>query len=78
MSEPTLGTDHSGLVSAQLAPQGWKTRPVERRIEQLQAIKKLLEERRDAMGGALWHDLRPNKPDARPNGPHDGRRGGSR
>jgi len=41
-----------------------QTRPVEWRIEQSQAIKTMIDESRDAMYDALWHDLRRNKTDA--------------
>jgi hypothetical protein len=34
------------------------------RIEQLKAIKAMIEASRDAMREALWHDLRRNETDA--------------
>ena len=40
------------------------TRPVEWRVEQLNAIRTMIEESRDVMYEALWHDLRRNKTDA--------------
>jgi len=57
--------DYSTLVSRQRAYfKAGKTRPVEWRVEQLKAVKTMIEENRDAMYAALWHDLRRNRVDA--------------
>ena len=61
MSEP----DFASLVASQRAYfLSGKTRPVAWRVEQLNAIRTMLEESRDAMREALWHDLRRNETDA--------------
>ena len=41
-----------------------KTRPVSWRVEQLKAIKAMIEASRGAIREALWHDLRRNETDA--------------
>jgi len=66
VTEPTANVaDYSKLVAAQRAYfKAGHTRPVEWRIEQLNAIKRMVDESRDAMYDALWHDLRRNKVDA--------------
>jgi aldehyde dehydrogenase (NAD+) len=65
MTDQTLAADYSGLVAAQRAYfQAGHTRPVEWRVEQLKAIRRMIDESRDAMYEALWHDLRRNKTDA--------------
>ena len=57
--------DYSTLVSRQRDYfKAGKTRPVAWRVEQLKAIKTMIEENRDAMYAALWHDLRRNRVDA--------------
>jgi aldehyde dehydrogenase (NAD+) len=61
MSEP----DYATLVAAQRAYfKAGNTRPVSWRIEQLKAIKAMIEESRGAIREALWHDLRRNETDA--------------
>jgi acyl-CoA reductase-like NAD-dependent aldehyde dehydrogenase len=58
-------TDYASLVSAQREYfKAGKTRRLEWRIEQLNAIKTMIDESRDDMYEALWHDLRRNKTDA--------------
>jgi acyl-CoA reductase-like NAD-dependent aldehyde dehydrogenase len=58
-------TDFSSLVSGQRAYfKAGKTRPAAWRIEQLEAIKRMIDESREDMYEALWHDLRRNKTDA--------------
>ena len=57
--------DYAGLVAGQRAYfKAGNTRPVAWRIEQLNAIKTMVDESRDAMYEALWHDLRRNNTDA--------------
>ena len=61
MSEP----DYSGLVAGQRAYfKAGNTRPKAWRVEQLKAIRRMIDESRAAMYEALWHDLRRNKTDA--------------
>lgn len=61
MSEP----DYSGLVAGQRAYfKAGNTRPKKWRVEQLKAIRAMIDESRGAMYDALWHDLRRNKTDA--------------
>ena len=58
-------TDYAGLVAGQRAYfKAGKTRPVEWRVEQLKAVKAMIEENRGAIREALWHDLRRNETDA--------------
>jgi acyl-CoA reductase-like NAD-dependent aldehyde dehydrogenase len=58
-------TDFSSLVLGQRAYfNAGKTRPAAWRVEQLEAIKRMIDESRDDMYEALWHDLRRNKVDA--------------
>jgi len=58
-------TDYASLVSGQREYfKTGNTRPVAWRIEQLNAIKTMIDESRDDMYEALWHDLRRNKVDA--------------
>jgi acyl-CoA reductase-like NAD-dependent aldehyde dehydrogenase len=65
MAEQATKIDYSSLVSGQRAYfKSGKTRPVEWRIEQLTAITRMIDESRDDMYEALWHDLRRNKTDA--------------
>jgi aldehyde dehydrogenase (NAD+) len=65
MTDQALSTDYSKLVAGQRAYfKGGHTRPVSWRIEQLNAIKRMIDESREAMYEALWHDLRRNKTDA--------------
>jgi acyl-CoA reductase-like NAD-dependent aldehyde dehydrogenase len=66
MTEPTKTADeYSSLVAAQRACfKAGRTRPIEWRIEQLNAIKRMVDESREAMYEALWHDLRRNRVDA--------------
>src|SRR5262249_16265308 len=60
-----LNGDYGALVGRQRAYfTSGHTRPVAWRIEQLQAIKRMIDESRDAMYDALWHDLRRNRTDA--------------
>lgn len=57
--------DYSSLVETQRAYfKGRNTRPRSWRINQLKALKTMVDENRDAMYEALWHDLRRNKTDA--------------
>ena len=65
MTDQALAADYSKLVAGQRAYfKAGHTRPVEWRIEQLKAIRRMIDESRDAMYEALWHDLRRNKTDA--------------
>src|SRR5262249_57314314 len=65
MTDQALSTDYSKLVAGQRAYfKAGRTRPVEWRIEQLTAIKRMIDESREAMYEALWHDLRRNRTDA--------------
>lgn len=65
MTDQALAADYSKLVAGQRAYfKAGHTRPVEWRIEQLKAIKRMIDESRDAMYEALWHDLRRNRTDA--------------
>ena len=65
MTDQTLAADYSSLVAGQRAYfKAGHTRPVEWRIEQLTAIKRMIDESREAMYEALWHDLRRNRTDA--------------
>jgi acyl-CoA reductase-like NAD-dependent aldehyde dehydrogenase len=64
-TDTNISTDYASLVSAQRDYfKAGKTRPVAWRIEQLNAIKTMIDESRDHMYEALWHDLRRNKTDA--------------
>lgn len=57
--------DYSDLVAGQRAYfKAGQTRPVAWRMEQLKAIKAMIEASRGAMREALWHDLRRNETDA--------------
>ena len=59
------GPDYASLVAGQRAYfLSGKTRPVAWRVEQLKAIRTMIDESRDAMCEALWHDLRRNETDA--------------
>ena len=61
MSSP----DYTSLVEGQRSYfKAGNTRPLSWRIEQLKAMKAMIEASRDAMREALWHDLRRNKTDA--------------
>jgi aldehyde dehydrogenase (NAD+) len=61
MSEP----DYAGLVESQRRYfKAGNTRPLSWRIEQLKAIKSMMEANRDAIREALRHDLRRNTVDA--------------
>ena len=65
MTDQALAADYSKLVAGQRAYfKAGNTRPVEWRIEQLKAIRTMIDENRDAMYEALWHDLRRNETDA--------------
>jgi acyl-CoA reductase-like NAD-dependent aldehyde dehydrogenase len=51
------GPDYTSLVAGQRAYfKTGHTRPVSWRVEQLNAIKTMIDESRDAMYEALWHD----------------------
>src|SRR5215471_6716491 len=64
-TDTKTSTDYTSLVSAQREYfKAGKTRPLAWRIEQLNAIKTMIDESRDDMYEALWHDLRRNKTDA--------------
>ena len=57
--------DYATLVEGQRSYfTAGRTRPVSWRIEQLKALKRMVDESRDAMYEALWHDLRRNRVDA--------------
>ena len=57
--------DYASLVAGQRAYfKAGNTRPVKWRTEQLNAIKRMIDESRDDMYEALWHDLRRNRVDA--------------
>ena len=61
----STGTDYASLVSRQRAYfKAGNTRPAEWRIEQLNAITRMIDESREDMYEALWQDLRRNKTDA--------------
>ena len=61
MSEP----DYTGLVEGQRSVlQGREHQARAWRVEQLKAIRTMIDESRDAMCEALWHDLRRNETDA--------------
>ena len=64
-TDTPTSTDFASLVSGQREFfKAGKTRPAAWRIEQLNAIKTMIDESRDDMYDALWHDLRRNKTDA--------------
>jgi len=64
-TDTKTSTDYTSLVSAQREYfKAGKTRPLAWRIEQLTAIKTMIDESREDMYEALWHDLRRNKTDA--------------
>jgi aldehyde dehydrogenase (NAD+) len=57
--------DYTSLVEGQRAYfKAGSTRPMSWRIEQLKAVKAMIEASRDAMREAPWHDLRRNPTDA--------------
>jgi aldehyde dehydrogenase (NAD+) len=57
--------DYGSLVDGQRAYfKAGNTRPVSWRVEQLKAVKAMIEANRDAIREALWHDLRRNETDA--------------
>jgi aldehyde dehydrogenase (NAD+) len=57
--------DYTSLVQGQRRYfKMGKTKPVSWRVEQLKAIKAMIEASRNAMRDALWHDLRRNETDA--------------
>ena len=61
----TTSTDYAALVAGQRAYfKAGNTRPAEWRIEQLNALKRMIDESRGDMYEALWQDLRRNKTDA--------------
>ena len=65
MTDQTLAADYSKLVAGQRAYfKAGHTRPAAWRVEQLNAIKRMIGESREAMYEALWHDLRRNRVDA--------------
>jgi aldehyde dehydrogenase (NAD+) len=65
MTDQSPTPDYSSLVSKQRAYfKAGHTRPIAWRIEQLNAIKTMIDANRDAMYDALWHDLRRNRTDA--------------
>jgi aldehyde dehydrogenase (NAD+) len=65
MTDQALSTDYSKLVAGQRAYfKAGHTRAGGVRIEQLKAIRRMIDESRDAMYEALWHDLRRNRTDA--------------
>jgi acyl-CoA reductase-like NAD-dependent aldehyde dehydrogenase len=65
MAEQATTVDYASLVSGQREYfKAGNTRPAAWRIEQLNAIKRMIDESRDDMYEALWHDLRRNRTDA--------------
>lgn len=65
MSEQSSAPDYSALVAGQRGYfKAGNTRPAAWRIEQLNAIKTMVDESREDMYEALWHDLRRNRVDA--------------
>jgi aldehyde dehydrogenase (NAD+) len=57
--------DYTSLVQGQRRYfKMGKTKPVSWRVEQLKAIKAVIEASRNAMRDALWHDLRRNETNA--------------
>lgn len=65
MSEQSSAPDYSALVAGQRGYfKAGNTRPAAWRIEQLNAIKTMVDESREEMYEALWHDLRRNRVDA--------------
>jgi acyl-CoA reductase-like NAD-dependent aldehyde dehydrogenase len=65
MADQATTIDYSSLVSGQRAYfKAGTTRPAAWRTEQLNAVKRMIDESRDDMYEALWHDLRRNKTDA--------------
>ena len=57
--------DYISLVNRQRTYfKAGNTRPVAWRVEQLKAIKAMMEANRGAIREALWHDLRRNETDA--------------
>jgi aldehyde dehydrogenase (NAD+) len=64
-SQTTSAQEYEALVSAQRRYfNAGNTRPASWRFEQLNAVMAMIDESRDAMYEALWHDLRRNKTDA--------------
>jgi acyl-CoA reductase-like NAD-dependent aldehyde dehydrogenase len=65
MADQTLNRTYAELVATQRAYfKSGKTRPAAWRSEQLHTLKRMVDESRDAMYEALWHDLRRNKTDS--------------
>src|ERR1041385_7494299 len=65
VADTTTTGGFADLVARQRAYfKSGKTRHLEWRGEQLGAIKTMIDESRDDMYEALWHDLRRNKTDA--------------
>jgi acyl-CoA reductase-like NAD-dependent aldehyde dehydrogenase len=65
MADDKLAAEYSALVDRQRAYfKAGHTRPVEWRVTQLEALKRMIDESREAMYDALWHDLRRNRIDA--------------
>jgi acyl-CoA reductase-like NAD-dependent aldehyde dehydrogenase len=65
MSEQSSAPDYSALVAGQRQCfKSGKTRPSKWRVEQLRAIRTMIDESRDDMYEALWSDLRRNRVDA--------------
>lgn len=65
VAEATLAAEYAELVARQRSYfKAGKTRPAAWRIEQLNAIKTMIDESRDDMYEALWSDLRRNRTDA--------------
>ena len=60
MADQATTVDYKGLVAGQRAYfKAGTTRPAAWRIEQLNAIRAMIDENRDDMYEALWHDLWP-------------------
>jgi acyl-CoA reductase-like NAD-dependent aldehyde dehydrogenase len=65
MAGQATAVDFASLVSGQRVYfKSGQTRPIAWRVEQLEAIETMIDESRDAMYEALWHDLRRNRTDA--------------
>jgi acyl-CoA reductase-like NAD-dependent aldehyde dehydrogenase len=65
MADDTLSAGYADLVAGQRAYfKSGATRPADWRVGQLEALRRMIDESRDAMYDALWHDLRRNRTDA--------------
>jgi aldehyde dehydrogenase (NAD+) len=65
MADEKLTAEYQALVDRQRAYfKAGNTRSIEWRRDQLEALKRMIDESRDAMYDALWKDLRRNRTDA--------------